>query len=73
MFTDLGVLGFISSIMLPIIYMNIGYKTIRLAKSYQKEVYLLVIGITAAGAGMFVRGIFEGIREALRKQERTRE
>jgi len=61
MFTDLGVLGFISSIMLPIIYMNIGYKTIRLAKSFQKEVYLLVIGITAAGAGMFVRGIFEGI------------
>ena len=61
MFTDLGILGFISSVALPVIYLKIGYSTIHLAKDYNRKIYLLIIGITSAGVGMFVRGFFSGI------------
>ena len=57
--TDLGILGFFTSLFLPYVFINTGVKTIKKFKSSNTEFYWLSIAITAAGIGLFVRGIFE--------------
>lgn len=59
MFSELGFLGFISSIMLPIIYLRLSFKTF---KYYKDSNYShLLIGIIAVGLGMFVRANFDNV------------
>lgn len=60
-FSDMGILGLITSIALPVIFFRIGFKNIRFYRNLNKENYFLVIGLTAAGASMFIRGMVDGI------------
>lgn len=58
-FSDLGILGFLLSITLPVIFLKISFKTIYTLKNEKKEFYYLSVGITAYGLSMFVRAIYE--------------
>ena len=60
-FTEMGIFGLITSIIFPIVFFRIGFKTIKNTKHFNKIYNLLAIGITSVGAGMFVRAFFEGI------------
>jgi len=57
--SDLGVLGLFTSILLPIVFFKMCYKAIKKTKNINLDFYLLSIGITAAGLGLFIRGFFE--------------
>jgi O-antigen ligase len=59
LFSDMGLLGLLTSIMLPVIFFR---NCLSALKSYQNKnlrVYLLIIGITASGIALFLRGMFE--------------
>jgi len=58
-FTDLGICGFILSLIFPIIFFNLTYKLMRKLKSKSSSKYFLVVGIYCTGIFMFIRGIFE--------------
>lgn len=58
-FTDLGIMGLLLSILLPIIFFKISLKTIAFLKKEKIENYYLAIGITAFGIAIFIRGLFE--------------
>ena len=55
---ELGIFGLLSAIILPVIFIFIGYKVMRQNLS-NKKIYHLVVGIFALGIGMFVRSFFE--------------
>lgn len=57
--SDLGLLGLFTSIFLPIVFFYLCYKSLKRLKSQNSDYYVLSIGITAAGIGMFIRAIFE--------------
>jgi O-antigen ligase len=57
--SDLGILGLITSVFLPYCFFQLGYKNLRKLKDLNKEYYYLTLGVLAAGLGMFVRGIYE--------------
>jgi len=59
LFVDLGILGLLTSIFLPIIYFTIGIKTIK--KYKEKSQYVLIIGIFAAGTSVIFRNILNSI------------
>ena len=58
-FSDLGILGFILSLALPVIFLRMGVKTLNVLKASNSEFYFLILGIQAAGLSLFVRGLFE--------------
>jgi putative inorganic carbon (HCO3(-)) transporter len=58
-FVDMGILGFITSISLPVVYFRIGIKTIKKFKN--QNGYYLIIGLFAAGASIIFRNIFNSI------------
>jgi O-antigen ligase len=60
-FSEMGILGLIASIILPIIFFNIAYKTMKIYKDYDKVKYINTLILSAIGAGLFIRGFFEGI------------
>ena len=59
LFVDLGLLGLLTSIFLPIIYFTLGIKTIK--KYKEKSQYVLIIGIFAAGTSVIFRNILNSI------------
>jgi O-antigen ligase len=58
-FSDMGLLGLFTSILLPVIFFQNCLRSIKLYKNKNSRVYLLAIGITASGIALFIRGIFE--------------
>jgi len=60
-FSDMGILGFITAISLPIVYFRVGFKTINKIKKRNKNLYIMLIGAMAVGVAMFIRSFFEGI------------
>lgn len=58
-FSDMGILGFSLSIVLPFIFFRRSLRLIKMLKLNKGEFYYLTIGLTATGLGFFVRGIFE--------------
>jgi O-antigen ligase len=60
-FSDMGILGLLSSIILPYTFFHTAYKTIKKLSREKSVEYFIVIGIIAAGIGLFLRSIFEGI------------
>lgn len=61
LFSDLGILGFIVSLLLPCTFMKIATKTLKFSKMLKSKEYKMLLGFTAIGIGMFIRGFFEGI------------
>jgi len=60
-FSDMGILGFITSIALPIVFFTLSYRTIKMIPSNHDRIYFIVLGVIAAGVGLFIRAIFETI------------
>jgi O-antigen ligase len=60
-FSDMGILGLVSSIVLPVVFFTLAGKTIRIYKDKDSINFYLAVGISSAGIGLFVRGMFEGI------------
>lgn len=60
-FSDMGLLGLITSLALPVIFLRIGLNNIKYYKNLDKENYYLIVGLTAAGTSMFIRGMVDGI------------
>lgn len=58
-FSDMGILGLITSLMLPYVFIWMGFQTMKKFKGFSNEYYWLTVGITAAGIGLFIRGFFE--------------
>jgi hypothetical protein len=58
-FVDMGILGFITSLVLPLIYFRIGIKTIK--KFREQNNYYIIIGLFAAGTSVIFRNIFNSI------------
>lgn len=61
LFTDMGILGLLTAIILPIIYFRIGIKTIRHYKKGKSETYYLIIALFASGTSIIVRNLFNSI------------
>lgn len=59
--SDMGILGLCSSIFLPYTFLQISLSVLRIMEKVRNLDYYLVLGLTAAGIGMFFRGFFEGI------------
>lgn len=59
--TDMGLLGVIAALILPIIFFRIVFRVSKKVRNHLPNLYWLTVGITAMGVGMFVRGIFEGL------------
>lgn len=57
--SDLGILGLFSAILLPILFFRLTYKAIKKTKNTNLDYYLITLGITTAGIGLFVRAFFE--------------
>ncbi len=60
-FTDMGILGFLTAISLPIIYFRIGIKTVIRYKNRTLESYYFIIALFAAGSSIIVRNFFNSI------------
>lgn len=58
-FSDMGVLGFLLSLMLPFIFLKRSLNLIKRLQNSNSVYYPLSIGLAATGIGFFVRGIFE--------------
>lgn len=61
LFSDLGVLGFIVSLLLPLTFFQIASKTIKYFPERNSSENRIIWCFIAIGAGMFIRGFFEGI------------
>ena len=59
--SDMGVLGLCTSIFLPFTFLKISLNVLKSFEKVKDLDYYLVLGLTAAGIGMFFRGYFEGI------------
>jgi O-antigen ligase len=57
--SDLGILGLATSLFLPFVFIKMGFQNMKKFKDKFPENYWLSLGITAAGIGLFIRGIFE--------------
>jgi O-antigen ligase len=60
-FTDMGILGILTAITLPIIYFRIGIKTLIKFKNLDRGDYYLVIALFSAGSSIILRNFFNGI------------
>ncbi|MGE5810035.1 MAG: O-antigen ligase family protein [Ignavibacteria bacterium] len=60
-FSDMGIFGLASSFIITAIFFAVANKTINIYKAGKSIYFYLAVGITAAGVGLFVRGMFEGI------------
>jgi O-antigen ligase len=60
-FTDMGILGILTSIALPVVYFRIGIMTIIKFKNRDRDVYYLIVALFAAGASIILRNFFNGI------------
>jgi O-antigen ligase len=60
-FSDMGVLGLLTAIFLPIIYFKIGIETMKKYKSGHAENYYLIVVLFAAGTSIIARNFFNSI------------
>ncbi len=60
-FTDMGLIGILTAIALPFVYIRIGVRTIIKYKNGSAENYYLIIGLFAAGSSIIVRNLFNSI------------
>lgn len=60
-FTDMGILGLVTAIVLPIVYLRIGIKTLKIYKSDSSERYYFIVGLFAAGCSIIIRNFFNSI------------
>jgi O-antigen ligase len=60
-FSEMGILGLVASVILPGIFFNIGYKTMKYYKDFDKAKYINTLIMLSIGVGLFIRGFFEGI------------
>ena len=61
MFTDLGILGLLVSLMLPYVFFKISKTVLTLLKKSKNNSYYLAVGATGAMTGLLVRALFDGI------------
>ena len=59
LYTDLGILGLITSILIPFSFLKIGNRLMIETKQNDNSIYPLVLGIQGAGIALFIRGLFE--------------
>jgi O-antigen ligase len=59
LFSDMGLLGLFTSIILPVIFFRNCLSALKIYQNKNSRVSLLIIGITASGIAIFVRGMFE--------------
>lgn len=55
---ELGIIGLLAALFLPILFISFSYTTSKLVKT-NKKLYSVAVGITGMGLGMFVRALFE--------------
>ena len=60
-FSDMGILGFVTSLSLPLVFFIISFRTIGQLSVSDGKIYYIILGIIAAGIGLFIRGLFEAI------------
>lgn len=61
LFTELGILGILTAIALPVVYLRIGIKTILKYRMEDKSNYYLIVSLFAAGCSIIIRNFFNGI------------
>jgi O-antigen ligase len=59
LFSDMGLLGLSTSFILPVIFFRNCLSALKIYQNINSRVSLLIIGITASGIALFVRGLFE--------------
>lgn len=59
LYTDLGLLGFIASLLIVFVFLKTGNQLMRETKKTNDAVYPLILGIQGAGIALFIRGLFE--------------
>ncbi len=57
--SDLGLLGLFTSILLPVMFFKMCIRLLHKWKEVDLQNYYLLLGILAAGVGLFIRGFFE--------------
>ncbi len=58
--SDMGLLGLFTSLLLPVVYFKLCIKALKRSKSlFNQEYYYLVLAITGSGIALFIRGLFE--------------
>jgi O-antigen ligase len=60
-FTDMGILGILAAITLPVVYFRIGIKTINKYRNGSTETYYLIIALFASGTSVILRNLFNSI------------
>ena len=59
LFTDLGIIGLITSILIPYTFLKLGNRLLKELKNKNDFLYPIVLGIQASGIALFIRGFFE--------------
>jgi len=59
MISENGILGLLSSIGLVVLYFYLGFRAIKITKRNNYDVYLLAVGLTGIGFGIFIRALYE--------------
>lgn len=60
-FSDMGILGLATIVTLPIVYFQIGIKTIKKYKNSSEENYYIIVGLFAAGTSVIFRNFLNSI------------
>jgi O-antigen ligase len=60
-FTEMGLLGILTAVALPVVYFRIGIKTIKKFKLGLSDNYYLIVALFAAGCSIILRNFFNGI------------
>ena len=60
-YTDLGILGLLSALLIPVIYIRIGIKTIQYYRKGNKKTYYILLALFISGATMFLRSAVDDI------------
>jgi O-antigen ligase len=60
-FTEMGILGLLTILLLPIVYIRIGIKTIIKFRNNDQITYYFIVGLFAAGCSVIVRNLFNSI------------
>lgn len=60
-FTEMGILGFLTCLLLPVVYLRIGIKTIHKFKNEKPSTYYFIVGLFAAGCSIIFRNLFNSI------------
>jgi O-antigen ligase len=60
-FTDMGLMGLITAVTLPVLYFKISLSTLRKYKNESTEIYYLIVALFAAGVSIIARNFFNSI------------